>query len=456
SYSGRPDGTEQASYRLHKGGVRALTGMIGKRDPQTYKVHTSVATIGIRGTGHNTRICQGDCRDKPDGLYHNTWEGTTYVVNDVDSEDVPTGRGVYVPGPDKPIQPLDQPPGVTAVDTGEDLEEEHETGEERVTTFAAGDQRDEEGHQTIVLLDGEGGEEPGSPEPPGPPAPPEPPGPPEPEPPVTGSTLLAGLTVVDTDTTPGHMMFLNGDGKPVGSFLEVVTTDTYREIMTIDIDAMLEVDDPAMADLVREMVDAVPSQGIIDGFRQNPAQLVEFGTSGELSWGRWANGLVLFVGGFVSQGMGAQNLLLENFQSLHFIYGPEATSIPTAGSAVYEFVGGTQSTSLSGDSIGPGVTSGEIVVNFSTSTADLGMEVTHASIDYTVQGQLIDVPGVGFFGLNGTASTQVSTSGCNPGCSVNLHGSFMGPNAEHIGIIYEVGETEAFRGAAGFSRNSGN
>ncbi|MBI2969258.1 MAG: FecR domain-containing protein, partial [Gammaproteobacteria bacterium] len=147
-YAGRPDGTERASYRLLRGGVRALTGLIGKDNPEAYKVNTPVATIGIRGTGHNTRLCQGgDCPGAADGLYHNTWEGTTYVVNDVSSVDVPTGKGVYVEALDRPIIFLDQAPGVTAVETGEQRQEEQEEEEDRVNRFVAGDQRDEQGDQ---------------------------------------------------------------------------------------------------------------------------------------------------------------------------------------------------------------------------------------------------------------------------------------------------------------------
>jgi len=148
-YSGKPDGTEQAIYRLIKGGVRAVTGLIGRDNPDAYLVHTAVATIGIRGTGHNTRLCQGDCPGKEDGLYHNTWEGITYVVNDVDSVDVPAGRGVYVRDIESLIQFLDQPSIVTALEVAAEqlaeIEEEQEI-------FVAGEQRTSTGAQIVVAV----------------------------------------------------------------------------------------------------------------------------------------------------------------------------------------------------------------------------------------------------------------------------------------------------------------
>ncbi len=53
-------GEESALMRLIKGGFRAITGFISKRRPGAFKVTTSVATIGIRGTEFDTRLCEGD------------------------------------------------------------------------------------------------------------------------------------------------------------------------------------------------------------------------------------------------------------------------------------------------------------------------------------------------------------------------------------------------------------
>lgn len=52
---------ESAVVRLFKGGLRAVTGFISKRDPDAFKVRTSVATIGIRGTEFDARLCAEDC-----------------------------------------------------------------------------------------------------------------------------------------------------------------------------------------------------------------------------------------------------------------------------------------------------------------------------------------------------------------------------------------------------------
>jgi hypothetical protein len=55
---------ESAIFRILKGGVRALTGLIGKRNPQNVEVRTTTATIGIRGTSFDARLCENDCAEE--------------------------------------------------------------------------------------------------------------------------------------------------------------------------------------------------------------------------------------------------------------------------------------------------------------------------------------------------------------------------------------------------------
>lgn len=53
-----------AVMRLFKGGLRAVTGFISKRNPNAMRLRTSVATIGIRGTELDVRLCGSDCADE--------------------------------------------------------------------------------------------------------------------------------------------------------------------------------------------------------------------------------------------------------------------------------------------------------------------------------------------------------------------------------------------------------
>ncbi len=49
-YSGKPDGEERGFFSLLRGGLRTITGLIGRVNNKTYRVSTPAATIGIRGT----------------------------------------------------------------------------------------------------------------------------------------------------------------------------------------------------------------------------------------------------------------------------------------------------------------------------------------------------------------------------------------------------------------------
>ncbi|MBC7469013.1 MAG: FecR domain-containing protein [Ramlibacter sp.] len=47
--------------QLVRGGFRAVTGLISKNAPEAAKVRTSTATIGIRGTDFDVRLCVSEC-----------------------------------------------------------------------------------------------------------------------------------------------------------------------------------------------------------------------------------------------------------------------------------------------------------------------------------------------------------------------------------------------------------
>ncbi|MCG8434238.1 MAG: FecR domain-containing protein [Gammaproteobacteria bacterium] len=105
-----PARQESAFFRLLKGGFRAVSGLIGRSDREDYRVRTPVATIGIRGTDFEARMCQGDCQDidpvPPDGLYTGSVEGTIEVTN-AEGKSIVRNPGQYAyipPGPsDDPV-----------------------------------------------------------------------------------------------------------------------------------------------------------------------------------------------------------------------------------------------------------------------------------------------------------------------------------------------------------------
>jgi len=59
-------GRDSAVLRLFKGGLRAVTGLIAKRNQKRgYRLHTPTAVVGVRGTEFDARLCEeGDCADE--------------------------------------------------------------------------------------------------------------------------------------------------------------------------------------------------------------------------------------------------------------------------------------------------------------------------------------------------------------------------------------------------------
>jgi hypothetical protein len=88
---------DKAVYNLIKGGMRSITGAIGKRgDQDSYKLMTDTAVAGVRGTTYECKICEGNCGSLPNGLYLFVLEGTVRVTNNAGVQDVGAGQYVYV------------------------------------------------------------------------------------------------------------------------------------------------------------------------------------------------------------------------------------------------------------------------------------------------------------------------------------------------------------------------
>ena len=98
----QPARQESAFFRLLKGGFRAVSGLIGHTRREDYAVQTPVATIGIRGTDYEIRLCQGDCGDispKPqDGLYAGVQSGSINLSNEGGSTTPTAGQYVFISG----------------------------------------------------------------------------------------------------------------------------------------------------------------------------------------------------------------------------------------------------------------------------------------------------------------------------------------------------------------------
>lgn len=110
-------------FRLIKGGLRTVTGLIGKRGNQdAYRIGTTTATIGIRGSAGETLDCTQGCEGVVGGgekaekaVYHNTLTGS-YVMTSEDGT-VEIGEGQFA------VHKKGQPPQILKGDPGFKLNE---------------------------------------------------------------------------------------------------------------------------------------------------------------------------------------------------------------------------------------------------------------------------------------------------------------------------------------------
>jgi hypothetical protein len=101
---------------LLKGGLRSVTGLIGKRSRDNVKFSTSTSTIGIRGTHFGMLLCQNDCASIPtpsgtpeNGLHVDVVDGAITLTNKAGQQVLTAGQFGFVR--DANTAPVIVPPG---------------------------------------------------------------------------------------------------------------------------------------------------------------------------------------------------------------------------------------------------------------------------------------------------------------------------------------------------------
>lgn len=130
----RGEDPDNVAVSLVKGGLRYLTGLVGKKSPSAVSIGTVIAVIGIRGTGIDMS-CEGPCAQsgqilpggaerridapatsksgqqpgRPDGLFAHTWEGQIALQAGAKSLDVELEHTGFVGGDRVPMLLTDTP-----------------------------------------------------------------------------------------------------------------------------------------------------------------------------------------------------------------------------------------------------------------------------------------------------------------------------------------------------------
>ncbi|MBI4983920.1 MAG: FecR domain-containing protein [Rhodocyclales bacterium] len=122
SYAYNPAKPESDNIGLSmlKGGLRAVTGLVGKRNKDKVNYTTATATIGIRGTHFGALLCQGDCGNVPtttgvppaNGLHLDVADGAILVRNAAGQQQINAGQFGYVASAQVPPQVVPPQQGI--------------------------------------------------------------------------------------------------------------------------------------------------------------------------------------------------------------------------------------------------------------------------------------------------------------------------------------------------------
>jgi len=110
-FNGEQDGTENSIFTLLKGGMRAITGLIGKLHKEKYHIYTASTAIGIRGTDHEVYVVVPGSEmaaKAPVGTYDRVNSGETVMTTDKGSVNILPNQMGYSAGMDQvpQLQPV--------------------------------------------------------------------------------------------------------------------------------------------------------------------------------------------------------------------------------------------------------------------------------------------------------------------------------------------------------------
>ena len=391
----QPKKVNKSFFDLVRGGFRALTGLIGKRNKSAYRVNTPVATIGIRGTDYDILIIPPQ-KGKPTQLVTYTNSGAISLTNRAGTQIFNKGQSGFVPSRSlaprkatpKEISRLTNPTSVKQKkkkrSTNKKVEKENSD---------ENSDKDESKNHSIKGKTGSGG--------------------------TVNLTGDANSSSSDSFiSSPRVISYASDDLKHSNTLPNgTVTTDTSGR--------------------VSEIID-----GSTDNVQNLSGTVSKFGFGNHvktgISWGRWGEDST----GIDSNGA---TLDLKN-KIIHWASGPTLT-LPSTGTANYQVIGNTAPTDQSGNEGVLGQVN--LGVNFTT------QKVTNLTIDAVVDSNVwkasqenIDIKSTGNFS---TSNPTVKLN--NSEASGEISGALTGFAASGAVITYTFDKgTKNVTGAIGLQK----
>lgn len=418
-FEGKEDGKERALFRLVKGGLRTITGLIGRSNHRNYQMQSITSTIGIRGTDYAATLCQGDCRNSDgtlarDGLYGRVIGqagGTNRIVVSNDNFERLFGisQNFYVADARSEPQQLLEPPAFVSsrpASRGQTAAKGKEGSSGNEGTSAGGSNQDSRGTTTAT-----------------PPS--------EPLAFVVTEQRSAGGTLALVPSTP--LGIAGSDGKGGGGAFILASQLTLSGTTLIGLN-------------VTSGNDFDGSSSTFSGTTTLNA-VTDIGSSSEVSayWGRWTSGTMNDNGTVYSLGTAPNG-------HFHYIYGsltpPDVIAAKTGTATFVRIDGTTPTDSVSAVNTASVFSFGNIGVDFTARTASLASlnmqfptgvyyNFSNVPLQIKIQGSGATIEG------NFTNPTGCTGGACitSSPATLKVNGAFVGPTGNHIGAVFSTQAT---------------
>lgn len=419
-------------FSLIKGGFRTITGLIGKKNKKNYRVKTSVATIGIRGTHYGLTLCsQGNCGSNDegvikDGLYGSVIDGEIVTNNQSGEHTFSNDEYFHIASINSKPKSLLKPPGIIfkqninkKLKKAKNIERQFSTllQAKRIQTsdlLHASFEQKKDFIRLQLIAKFEASQD-------------------------TSTSLNSFITPAKLGNVLAFSLF-STDATGITNFdidkiINDGTGDNQFFLNSVAIEKNLFI--PVAAK--QTSADGTRTLFIADATPLEARSITIPGTKLTVGWGRWSNEYVTSLDGVKSPHQG----------QLHYIVASETTTLTQLGglqgTAVYTSIAGTRATDLSG--------------NIAKSFADVSMAVDFALSEVSFL-NISTTIGTGTYQASATAvpfdialTTGLDLLGADKITTGQANLSFLGPNAEGAGVVYAINNgSTAINGAAILTR----
>ncbi len=384
-------GGDKSIFSLIKGGLRTITGLIGKTSRSNYAVKSVTATIGIRGTNFSLVTCNNDCNNAdgsraPNGTYGGVADGRVIASNQAGEKEFGRNEYFHVATANSPPQPLLAPPSFL-----------------RDRLEAAGRAKEKAGQSSAQNGASRGGSNGGT----------------------SGESSASRAAPPPANDSPLAANVASAPLAPASAQLQAVA-DNVATVSYVSADANIDAggavhlsSDTGRSSLVAEISE---HQALSSGFSA---------AAGNVYWGNDRS----------KPGTGD-----------HFAFGDMATAIPTAGIATYSHIGGTIPSDNLGQS-GSLIYGGTLVINYGTQTATLSKPIVYTMpappVTLAGTGQYtITFTNIPFNQGQQAASVSYSGLGSFSGGQAIVNGTYTGKNTEGAILSVATKGTISYSGTA--------